>query len=50
MIELPGKPIGKIRIDECGGDTPETEYSFVSALDQLDINTDNMSEYIIEEK
>lgn len=50
IIELPGKPIGKIRIDECGGDTPETEYSFVSALDQLDINTDNMSEYIIEEK
>lgn len=40
-IELPGKEVGTIRIIETGGDTPETEYSFVEMVkspDNLDIS------------
>ncbi len=48
-IELPGKIIGRLRVDECGGDTPETEYSFVSIVEDNGIDVENYSNYIIEE-
>ena len=48
MIELPGKQIGTVTVSATGGDTPETEYSFVeyngTAIDAAKLNT-----YYIEE-
>jgi curli biogenesis system outer membrane secretion channel CsgG len=50
MIELPGKQIGTVTVSETGGDTPETEYSFVSfAGNGATINTDKLTDYYIEE-
>ena len=50
MITLPGKTVGTATIVSCGGDTPETEYSFVEVSTSEKINADNMSNYIIEQK
>lgn len=33
MIELPGKNVGKIKIDMLGGETPDTEYAIVSFVE-----------------
>ena len=50
MIELPGKQIGTVTVTATGGDTPETEYSFVSfAGNGYTINADKLTEYYIEE-
>lgn len=50
MIELPGKQIGTVTVSATGGDTPETEYSFVSFTgDGAAINADKLTEYYIEE-
>lgn len=49
MITLPGKEVGKVRVISTGGDTPETEYSFVEFSGTAEINSKNMSDYIIEE-
>jgi curli biogenesis system outer membrane secretion channel CsgG len=42
MIELPGKPVGKIKIDFTGGDTPINEFSMVTfsegGVDKLKLN------------
>lgn len=42
MIELPGKTVGKIKIDFTGGDTPINEFSMVSfsegGIDKLKLN------------
>jgi curli biogenesis system outer membrane secretion channel CsgG len=42
MIELPGKTVGKIKIDFTGGDTPINEFSMVSfsegSIDKLKLN------------
>lgn len=42
MIELPGKSVGKIKIDFTGGDTPINEFSMVSfsegSIDKLKMN------------
>lgn len=42
MIELPGKAVGKIKIDFTGGDTPINEFSMVSfsegSIDKLKMN------------
>ena len=42
MIELPGKTVGKIKIDFTGGDTPINEFSMVSfsegGVDKLKLN------------
>jgi curli biogenesis system outer membrane secretion channel CsgG len=46
-IELPGKEIGTVTILQTGGDTPETEYSFVEVTGTVDSN--NLQNYIIEE-
>lgn len=49
MIELPGKQIGTVKVVLTGGDTPETEYSFVEVSANTDINTEILTEYYIEE-
>ncbi|MBQ2886810.1 MAG: penicillin-binding protein activator LpoB [Alphaproteobacteria bacterium] len=48
MIELPGKDVGTVTVVMTGGDTPETEYSFVEVSGDVDKN--NIVNYIIEEK
>lgn len=48
MIELPGKDVGTVTVVMTGGDTPETEYSFVEVSGDVDRN--NLMNYIIEEK
>lgn len=49
MINLPGKQIGTATILSTGGDTPETEYSFVSVDSSEPINESTMNNYIIEQ-
>lgn len=49
MITLPGKKVGEVKVLSTGGDTPETEYSFVEVSGTSEINSSNMSNYIIEE-
>lgn len=50
MIELPGKQIGTVTISATGGDTPETEYSFVSfSGNATDIDANKLMDYYIEE-
>lgn len=49
MINLPGKQIGTAAILSTGGDTPETEYSFVSVDTSEPINESTMNNYIIEQ-
>lgn len=49
MIELPGKEIGTVTILASGGDTAETEYSFVEVSSNTDIDVNKLTEYFIEE-
>lgn len=49
MIELPGKKIGTATILSTGGDTPETEYSFVSLSEGANIDNNNLGNYYIRE-
>ena len=49
VITLPGKNVGNVKILATGGDTPETEYSFVEVTTTEDINSTNMGNYIIQE-
>ncbi|MCH5306918.1 MAG: penicillin-binding protein activator LpoB [Prevotella sp.] len=50
MIELPGKVIGSVTVVDTAGDTPETEYSYVSFTGNgVNINADILADYIIEE-
>lgn len=49
LITLPGKNIGTAKVIMTGGDTPETEYSFVEVTTSEEINATNMGNYIIEE-
>ena len=49
MIELPGKEIGTVTILATGGDTAETEYSFVDVSSNTDIDVNKLTEYFIEE-
>ena len=49
MIELPGKEIGTVTILATGGDTAETEYSFVEVSSNTDIDVNKLTEYFIEE-
>ena len=48
LVELPGKQIGKVEVLMTGGDTPETEYSFVSVIEG-EIDATKLENYIIEE-
>ena len=45
MIELPGKTVGKIRIDFCGGTDPQNEFSMVSFIEGS-VDKQNLSNYI----
>lgn len=49
MITLPGKNVGTAKVTMTGGDTPETEYSFVEVTSSETIDSNNMSNYIIEQ-
>lgn len=49
MIELPGKEIGTVTVLATGGDTAETEYSFVEVSSNTDIDVNKLTEYFIEE-
>ena len=49
MIELPGKQIGTVTVTATGGDTPETEYSFVTYAGDTAIDAAKLLDYIIEE-
>ena len=47
MIDLPGKQVGSATVVSTGGDTPETEYSFVTLSTSESINDTTMGNYII---
>ena len=50
MIELPRKQIGTVTVTATGGDTPETEYSFIAFNGNGNtIDPNNLNDYIIEE-
>ena len=49
MIELPGKQIGTITVTETSGDTPETEFSYVSYTGNVAIDGNELTNYYIEE-
>ncbi len=49
MITLPGKKVGEAKVLSTGGDTPETEYSFVEVSTEEGIDGTNMNNYVIEE-
>ena len=49
MIQLPGKSIGTVKVVSTGGDTPETEYSFVEVSADPAVDKSNLNNYIIEE-
>ena len=49
MIELPGKYVGKVTVTAMGGDTPETEYSFVTFDGASAIDSEKLGDYYIEE-
>ena len=50
MIELPGKVIGTVTVVDTAGDTPETEYSYVTfSGNGVNIDANKLSDYIIEE-
>ena len=49
MITLPGKEVGTAKVIISGGETPETEYSFVEVTTSEEINAENMDNYIIKE-
>ena len=50
LIELPGKVVGKIKIDLTLGDTPQSEVSMATIIEG-DIDMQNLSKYrIIENK
>lgn len=50
MIELPGKNIGTVTVIDTAGDSPETEYSYVSfSGESSSIDINDLSNYYIEE-
>ena len=48
MMELPGKSVGKIKIDFTGGENPQSEFSMVS-FSEGSIDKQNLSNYYIKE-
>jgi hypothetical protein len=48
MIDLPGKSVGKIKIDFVGGDNPQSEFSMIS-FTEGNIDPQNLSNYHIKE-
>lgn len=50
MITLPGKKVGEIKVVSTGGDTQESEYSYVDVTTSEKVSADNMSNYVIMEE
>jgi len=48
MMELPGKEVGKVKIDFTGGDNPQNEFSMVTFIEG-NIDSQNLANYFIEE-
>lgn len=48
MMELPGKTIGKVKVDFIGGEDPMNEFSLVSFIEG-EITDENLSNYYIKE-
>jgi len=48
MMDLPGKAVGKVKIDFTGGDNPQNEFSMVTFIEG-NIDSQNLSNYFIEE-
>lgn len=48
LIELPGKSVGKVKIDFTGGENAQAEFSMVSFMDGS-IDKQNLSKYFIKE-
>jgi len=48
MIELPGKSVGKVKIDFTGGENPQSEFSMVS-FTEGNIDKQNLGNYFIKE-
>jgi curli biogenesis system outer membrane secretion channel CsgG len=48
MMELPGKNVGKVKVDFVGGDTAQNEYSIVSFVEGS-VDRNNLSNYFIKE-
>ena len=49
LIELPGKNIGTVTVTDTAGETPETEYSFVTFNGTTAIDPNKLGDYYIEE-
>ena len=49
LFELPGKQVGTVTVTATGGDTPETEYSFVEVSADEPIDPNQLADYYIEE-
>ena len=49
LIELPGKTIGTVTVTATDGDTPETEYSYVTFNGTATIDSNKLGDYYIEE-
>ena len=48
MVDLPGKQVGVVEVVSTGGETPETEFSFVNIVEGS-IDSANLEKYIISE-
>jgi hypothetical protein len=48
MMELPGKSVGKIKIEFTGGENPQNEFSMVS-FSEGNIDKQNLNNYYIKE-
>lgn len=48
MVNLPGKQVGAVEVVAMGGDTPETEFSYVNIVNG-EIDAANLDQYIITE-
>jgi len=48
MMELPGKPVGKVRVMSMSGDSPTSEFSIV-ALSEGDFDATDLSQYYLRE-
>ncbi len=48
LIELPGKSVGKIKIDFTGGDNPQSEFS-ITSFTEGSIDQQNLNNYFIKE-
>ena len=49
MIELPGKTLGTVTVTETSGDTPETEFSYVTFAGDGAVDAEKLTNYYIEE-